>query len=205
MLFMWIVHSLAVLSPLAPAHTAQDADARADRRAQLAQIAQRLDAGDLGAIDEILASTPPASPGRTPTSQDIERLRIEVDRLRAARPAPITASPAHEAALHPIVPATARNAAMAVREGRAWLRAGDPNHGLKALPPAASGDASALIQRAFALERLGRDAEALELYRRVAADASAPLLQLTAASGVDPVAWRMRRSGASPITEQVKP
>jgi hypothetical protein len=174
----------------------------ADRRAQLSRLSQRLDAGDLRAIDEVLASTQPASPDRTPTSDEIERLRIEVERLRAARPAPtatttapVPAAPAVHAPL--AVGAIPRDLAMAVREARAWLRADDPNHCLKALPsPTDVGDGAALYQRACALERLGRDAEALDAYRRVAAEATSPLLKLGAASGVDHIAWRLRRAGS---------
>jgi hypothetical protein len=174
----------------------------ADRRAELAQLSQRLDAGDLRAIDEVLANTRPASPDRTPTSREIERLRIEVERLRSARPAPVATTtapaPAASAAHEPLpAAATPRNAEMAVREARAWLRAADPNHCLKALPsPTEVGDGSALYQRACALECLGRDAEALDAYRRVATEATSPLLKLGAASGVDHIAWRLRRAGS---------
>lgn len=197
-----LLRSLLLLAAVAADAAAQSPALSPNRRAELTSLSQRLIAGDTSAIDELLACTRPASADPAPSSAEIERLRAEVERLRGAQPAApaVTAAPAAR-------PATARDAEAALREARAWLRAGDPNHCLKALPvldhgtSAANGtdagDGEALYRQACALERLGRDEEALEAYRRAAAGSTSPFLKLGAASGVDHIEWRLRRAGKS--------
>ena len=182
-----LLKSLLALAALAADAAAQNASLPPSRRDQLTQLSQRLIAGDASAIDDLLACTKPASSDSAPSSAQIERLRLEIERLRAVQPEPVPVPATDE-----VRPATAHDADSALREARAWLRAGDPNHSMKVLPP---GDGEALYRKACALERLGRDAEALEIYRRVAAAAgTSPLMKLSAASGVDHVEWRLRRA-----------
>jgi len=203
------MNSNAVLTALfALATTAGGTDTHStssDRRAELARISERLSAGDTRAIDDLLRCTKASSPDRTPKSADIERLRAEVERLRAARPAPPTSTTNANATTNPsdIASDASRSASAdpetALRAARAWLRAGDPNRCLKALPP---GEGEALYLRASALERLGRDAQALDAYRRAAATGgTSSLTKLSAQSGIDHIEWRMRREH----TEGTKP
>lgn len=195
MLSNTLLQSLLALAAVADDAAAQNAALPPHRRDQLTQLSQRLIAGDTSAIDDLLACTKPASYASSDpalSSAEIERLRVEVERLRAAQPVPSAVTAANAAR-----PATPRDAETALREARAWLRAGDPNHCLKALPPGGGGDGGdgeALYRKACALERLDRDEEALDAYRRVAADTTSPLLKLSAASGVDHIEWRMRRA-----------
>jgi Flp pilus assembly protein TadD len=175
-----------------------------DRRAELARISERLSAGDASAIDDLLRCTKASSPDRTPKSADIERLRAEVERLRAARPAlAASTADAHATTNASDVASDASRTApsnpeTALREARAWLRAGDPNRCLKALPP---GDGEAQSLRASALERIGRDAQALDAYRRVLTGGASSFSKLSAQSGIDHLEWRMRREH----TEGTKP
>jgi hypothetical protein len=193
---------LALTSPAAPLNNGggqQSDTAASNRREELTRLSQRLAAGDTSAIDELLARTRPTSSDHAPSSADIERLRIEVERLRAARPRPPSeTSPAPDApASREESSAVPSDAGSALRAARAWLRAGDPSRALKALPPGDKADEEALYERACALERLGRDDEALDAFRRVAASASTPLLKLCAASGVEHVEWRTRGAHSS--------
>jgi hypothetical protein len=198
----------AVAAELPGSDTARAPDQHL-RRDQLTQLSQRLGAGDVSAIDELLACTRPASTEHAPTSAEIERLRLEVERLRAARPMPAAVRAAKEAR-----PAVQRDAGLALREARAWLRANDPNHCLKALPELEGGsggktlddgETEALYQRACALERLDRDEEALDAYRRIAAGTTSPLMKLSAKSGVEHLEWRLRRARPSADKPEAKP
>jgi len=169
--------------------------APAGPRERLAGLSQRLEAGDLAAIDELLACTPPASPDETPSPAEIERLKQDLVRLRAAAPLP----PSPEAAVGSPV-AIPRDPEASVREARAWMRAGDPIRCLNAISstPATGGpiDGEVAYWQACALEKLGRDAEALAQYRRAGDLVLSPVLRQAAASGADHVAWRLRRSGS---------
>jgi hypothetical protein len=178
---------------------AQNGAAPSSKTEELARLSQRLQAGDTRAIDELLACTQPASADAAPSSAEIERLRLEVERLRSARPSAPVAKPADEelSAMASDKPGDpARAPATVLREARAWFRAGDPNRSLKALP---AGEGEALYIRACALERIGRDVEALDAFRRVAASATAPLLKQSAASGVEHLEWRLRRAGVPEV------
>jgi len=161
----------------------------AGRRDRLTRISQRLDAGDASAIDELLACTQPVSPGAEPSEVEIERVRQDVARLRAASPAsPKAGDPAPKVPCHVEV---------SLREARAWLRASDPLRCLEALSSIPSTEASrtgeVAFWRACALEQLGRDAEALEQYRSAAGALSSPVLKQAAESGADHVEWRSKR------------
>jgi Flp pilus assembly protein TadD len=170
--------------------------ALSERCAALERLSQRLAAGDTSAIDELLACTKPASPDHAPSSADIERLRVEVERLRAARPSTASA-PSPATAAKEESSAVQADPDMALREARAWLRAGDPSRALKSLPAGDKSEGETLYVRACALERLGRDREALDAYRRVAASGVSPLLKASAASGVEHLDWRMHRTGSA--------
>jgi hypothetical protein len=178
---------LPALLAIGVAVPAGDGGARRDR---LTQISQRLAAGDPAAIDDLLACTQPVSTKDAPSEAEIERLRQDVARLRAASSAtPATVEP---------LPAPPGEVGRSLREARAWLRAGEPEKCLKALSAVAAADAhldgEVAYCRASALEQLGRDAEALEQYRKAAETAESPVSKAAAASGVDHVDWRLRRA-----------
>jgi hypothetical protein len=187
---------MIALASLAAGSGAQNGAAPSSKIDELARLSLRLQAGDAKAIDELLACTPPASADAAPSSAELERLRLEVERLRNARPAAPIAKPLSEeerpADAHDPSHDSTRDFAIAVREARAWFRAGDPNHSLKVLP---AGEGEALYVKACALERIGRDPEALDAFRKVAASTTSPLLKMCAASGVEHLEWRLRRAG----------
>ena len=182
-----LLSSLLALVTLAPMNSQQPAPASSSPREQLARLSQRLSAGDTSAIDELLACTRNSSSDLAPSTAQIERLRAELERLRTKPP-----EPAPVIVTKPAAPPLPRDADTALREARAWLRAGDPNRCLKALPP---GEGEALYEKACALERLGHDTEALDAYRRVAANTTtSPLMKLCAGSGVEHIEWRIHRA-----------
>lgn len=184
--------SLLALATLAPMSAQQPASSPPNPREQLGRLSQRLSAGDASAIDELLACTKTSASDLAPSDAQIEidRLRTELEHLRASPP-PLAPAPVN--ALKQEHPPLPRDAESVLREARAWLRAGDPNRCLKALPP--GGEGEALYQRACALERLDRNEEAIEAYRRVAAaTTSSPLMKLCATSGVDHIEWRLQRT-----------
>jgi len=132
----------------------------ADAKAKLSELSRRLQAGDRTAIDDLLARTVPASSDLAEASARAETLRAEVERLRgvqvprlvSSRPAePVADSRPTYTSLEPL------------REARAWLYAGEPARALKVLPDVEGEPA---YWRGRALEKLGRDKEALEAYRR---------------------------------------
>lgn len=184
--------ALALLPFLAvPRTNAQDAE-------KLGDLARRLDAGDRAAIEELLAITRPPTATLADTNDRLARLRADVERLKARREArPVFALDS--------APAVARGDSApnpgrvdALRESRAWLRAGEPELALRALP-APEGITNyddALYVEARALEKLGRGAEALEAYRRVATTAASPLLRTRAADDVAHLEWRARAAAA---------
>lgn len=171
----------------------------------LGELSLRLRDGDRAAIDDLLARTRPSNIELVDSNARIAALRADIDRLnarRSARPvhALANAKPVQRAdAATPSAHGLAR--ADALRESRAWLRAGEAELALRALP---AGDASAgdedaaLYLEARALEKLGRRSEALEIHRRLAASAASPTLRARAASDVAHLEWRERLSGGRP-------
>lgn len=160
-----------------------------DRNERLTRISQRLAAGEAAAIDELLACTQPVSPGGEPSEGEIERVRQDIARLRAASAVgPTAGGPA---------PTIRFDVEVSLREARAWLRASDPLRCLEALSPIPPTEVpfagEVAFWRACALEQLGRDAEALEQYRRAAGAVSSPVLKQAAESGADHVEWRSKR------------
>ncbi len=135
----------------------------ADVKATLSELSRRLQAGDRTAIDDVLARTQPASAELADASARVDKLRAEVERLRGVQVVRIVPA-------HPVEPAAEAEPAHAsldpLREARAWLYANEPARTLKLL---ADGDGEAAYWRGRALEKLGRDPEALEAYRRAAA------------------------------------
>ncbi len=167
----------------------------------LGDLSQRLREGDRAAIDELLARTRPSSIELSDSNARIAQLRAEIEQLNARRfgrplfqlanPKPVARGGAESEAATP-------GRVDALRESMAWLRAGEPERALRALPPAdaSTSDADvALYLEARALEKLGRRAEALDTYRRAAASAVSPTLRLRAASDVAHLEWRERVLG----------
>jgi len=133
-----------------------------DAKATLSDLSRRLQAGDRAAIDELLARTSPASVELADASARAAKLRAEVERLRGVQVVRLAPE-------HPVQPAEeepAHTSLDPLREARAWLYANEPARVLKVLP---EGEGEAAYWRGRALEKLGRDAEALEAYRRAAA------------------------------------
>ena len=184
--------ALALLPFLAaPRTNAQDAE-------KLGDLARRLDAGDRAAIEELLAITRPPSAGLTDANERIARLRADVERLKARQLARPVFAPEGTSDVERGDAAPAPGRVDALRESRAWLRAGEPELALRALPAAEgiTNDDDALYVEARALEKLGRGAEALEAYRRVANTAASALLRTRAADDVAHLEWRARVAAA---------
>ncbi len=167
------------------------AAAPAPQERGLGDLSRRLRAGDRTAIDELLARTKPADIELADSAARADRLRAEIERLRAAQgrrwtrtapPPEPDAAPAAAPRIHSAEP---------LREANAWLRAGEPERCLAVLP-ADLGEGDLL--RARALEMLGRDPEALAAYQRVAAAAATPVEKLRAAGDVAHLQWRLRRA-----------
>jgi hypothetical protein len=155
----------------------------------LGDLSRRLREGDLRAVDELLARTKPASIELSDAAARAERLRGEIERLRAAQAARPHALPTRGEEPAP----QERGASVdPLREARAWLRAGEPARCLGALD---SDQGEAAYLKARALEQLGRDAEALAIYRSLAASAQTPVLKLRAQSDVAHLEWRARLAG----------
>jgi hypothetical protein len=133
-----------------------------DAQATLTELSRRLEAGDRSAIDELLARTAPASAELAEATARAERLRAEVERLRGAQVERLVPARPVEPELETGPP---RASVDPLREARAWIYAGEPVQALSVLPDA-GGEAA--YWRGRALEKLGRDAEALEAYRRAA-------------------------------------
>lgn len=154
----------------------------------LRDLSRRLEQGDVTAIDEILNRTRPAATGGDPALDRLERLRAEVEMLRARRAArpslfPRTTradeTPASE-------PEHAGTRVDALRESRAWLRAGEPRRALSALD--GQGE-ERLFLEARALESLGRTREALEIHERLAREASTTFARARAAADAEHLKW----------------
>lgn len=190
----------ALLSLLAVAFLANTVGASAGTQGGdgLGDLSQRLRDGDRAAIDDLLARTRPASIDLTDSNARIERLRAEIEELHARRAGRPVFQLAHSRVAMPDEADAALEAAKpgrvdALRESLAWLRAGEPERALRAIPKHESGSADeheALYLEARALEKLGRRTEALEIYRRVAASAVSPILRTRAASDVSHLEWR---------------
>lgn len=135
----------------------------ANARATLGELSRRLQGGDRAAIDDLLARTKPASADLADASARAEVLRTEIDRLRGVQVPRL-------APAHPVQPVAETEPTRAsfdpLREARAWLYAGEPANALKVVP---DGDGEAAYWRGRALEKLGREPEALEAYNRAAA------------------------------------
>lgn len=170
----------------------------------LGALSQRLRDGDRAAIDELLARTRPSGIDLTDSNARIEKLRAEIDQLNTRRfGRPIfqlaNATPVQRGADEASGAAAAPGRVDALRESMAWLRAGEPERALRALPAAGSAAIDqdlALYLEARALEKLGRRTEALEAYRRAATSAVSPTLRTRAASDVAHLEWRERLLGA---------
>lgn len=162
----------------------------------LGDISQRLREGDRAAIDELLSRTHPAAVDLEDSRSRIAALRAEIERLntrRGARPVfPLaTEKPVRRSEMD--VERAGADRIAALRESRAWLRAGDPDRALRALPSAnaaAEDKDTALYLEARALEGLGRGAEALDAYRRVVATTESTTLRARAAGDVAHLEWR---------------
>jgi|GEM_PF-5170831 len=168
----------------------------------LDDISQRLRSGDRAAIDELLARTRPAAVDLEDSRIRIAGLRAEIERLnvrRSARPVfPLATEKPVRRSDSESERAGADRAA-ALRESRAWLRAGDPDRALRALPSAhaaADDKDTALYLEARALEGLGRQAEALDAYRRVVATTESTTLRARATFDVAHLEWRDSSSHA---------
>lgn len=179
------------------------AQAPTPRHSGLANLSQRLQDGDRVAIDELLARTRPPTVPLADSNARIEKLRAEIERLstrRNGRPILQISSapkPVQRGASADGSETSAR--VDALRESMAWLRAGEPERALRALPSAASETTDkdlALHLEARALEQLGRRTEALDAYRRAASSATSPILRARAASDVAHLEWRERVLGA---------
>jgi hypothetical protein len=168
--------------------------ARTTTAEDLAALSKRLQAGDRAAIGALLARTRPASSALADANARIERLRAEIEQLnarRAARPVfPYTDTRAESAAA-PAQPGVVVRVD-GLREARAWLRAGDGERALRAIPDRGS---ESLYLEARALETLGRRAEALVNYRTIANSAESATLRARAASAVEHLEWLERVLG----------
>lgn len=165
----------------------------------LVELSRRLHAGDVAAIDELLARTKPATLDLAESNARIERLRAEIERLDARRLARPSFPIASESPMRRADAASAGDAAIdrrdSLRESHAWLRAGEPERALAALPAAnssAGDEDEATYLEARALEKLGRRDEALDGYRRLAASATSTVLRLRAAGDVAHLEWLER-------------
>ncbi len=166
----------------------------------LGDISQRLRNGDRAAIDELLARTRPSPVDIEESQARIAGLRAEIERLelrRGARPVFPLANekPVRRSDLD--LERAGADRVAALRESRAWLRAGDPERALAALPSATSAAAdkdAALYLEARALEDLGRSAEALDAYRRVVAATESVTLRARATADVAHIEWREKSS-----------
>lgn len=169
--------------------------ARTTRAEDLGALSKRLQAGDRAAIGALLARTRPASSPLADANARIERLRAEIEQLnarRAARPVfPYTDTRAEPESV-PEQPGVFVRVD-GLREARAWLRAGDGERALRAIPDRGS---ESLYLEARALEKLGRRAEALANYRTVADTAESPTLRTRAASSVEHLEWLGRILGS---------
>ncbi|MBL8861971.1 MAG: hypothetical protein JNK02_08150 [Planctomycetes bacterium] len=162
----------------------------------LQAIAARLRAGDASAIDELLSRTQPASHGPAAADARLERLRAEVELLRARRAArpvlfPLTVTPT--AVEGSGLETTGAARVDGVREARAWLRAGSP---ARALAAAEASGGEALHLEARALEQLGRRGEAIEAWKRAAATSPSPLVRSQAAAEARHLEWLEKRRAA---------
>jgi hypothetical protein len=160
----------------------------------LTDLSRRLNEGDRAAIDELIARTHPVAGDLAASNARLERLRAEIETLRSRRAARPTFPLSRGSELDPLAPEAGIEEASAtrvdgLREAIAWLRAGEPDLALKAVPN--DGDEAHYVE-ARALEGLGRRAEALEVYRRVAQNATSPTLRARAAGDVTHLEWRER-------------
>ncbi len=156
----------------------------------LAAIAQRLHDGDRSAIEELLARTRKPTIELPEAMSRVERLRSEIEVLRTRRGArPSFPLPTVQAPDDVASSMDESTRVDGLREARAWLRAGEPEEALRAVPD--EGE-EALYLEARALEGLGRRDEALATYRRVAQEATSNTLRTRAASDVEHLEWRAR-------------
>ncbi len=172
---------------------------------ELSDIAQRLRRGDRTAIAELLTRTSAPTCDLDGTNARIERLRAEIDALRmrrGARPAfPLVSARENIRPMNAAGDEGASTRVDGLREAIAWMRADDPERALRAVPN--TGE-TALYVEARALERLGRTLESLEIYRRIAAEATSPVLRERAAGDVAHLEWRERVTKTNTKTAEAK-
>jgi hypothetical protein len=164
----------------------------------LTDLSRRLNEGDRAAIDELIARTYPVAGDLAASTARLERLRAQIETLRTRRAARPTFPLSKAPDLDPLAPEVGAEEASAtpvdgLREAIAWLRAGKPDRALQAVPN--DGDEARYVE-ARALEGLGRRSDALEVYRRVATNATSPTLRARAAGDVAHLEWRERVDSA---------
>ena len=159
----------------------------------LRDIARRLDRGDTAAIGELLAHTRPAATTAETPEARIDRLRAEIEVLRARRAARPTLFPAAvqaESSTDGAAPAPGSTRVDPLRASRAWLRAGDAARALAAL----EGDGpDRLHLEARALEAMGRTSEAIALLERLVRETDSPLARIRAEADLEHLKWMEKR------------
>jgi hypothetical protein len=158
----------------------------------LRELSRRLEQGDVAAIEEILARTRPATNGGDPTLDRLDRLRAEVEMLRARRAAKPSLFPptARDFAAPPAQLEPSGSRVDALRESRAWLRAGNARRALAALD--VQGE-ERLFLEARALESLGRTREAIEIHERLAREAGSTFARARASADAEHLKWVEQR------------